>query len=385
MITINQRLGALATGLAFCAPAMAHHSFTMFDQTTKVEIHGVVADVQWTNPHVWVEVDVPGPDGRTERWGIEFTSRVHLTRRGWTRTTVNPGDEVTFTLSPYRDGRPGGRFWTVTLPTGEVLRDPGAQREYEASLGATELSVDPASQPQDDRDARRAAAYQVDRTRFRYAELDRLPDLGGIWHPVFGRTGGTEPMLKGEYLAAYESYQAAAAADPGFEQVGRGSNCEPLGMPGMMTMPYSLEFLVTPGKITVQQEALMQLRRIFMDGRSLPARPDPTYFGYSVGRWEDDVLVVDTVGTRPGQRLGRQGITNGANLKITERIYLDENDADMLHLDFTYEDPDALAEPWIQTHTFRRDEEWEMLEYVCAENDRHPVNAEGATEAQLND
>ncbi len=47
--------------------------------------------------------------------------------------------------------------------------------------------------------------------------------------------------------------------------------------------------------------------------------------------------------------------------------------------------PDALAEPWVQTHTFRRDEEWEMLEYVCAENDRHPVNAEGASEVQLND
>jgi hypothetical protein len=357
----------------------------MFDQTTKVEIEGVVAEVQWTNPHVWVEVDVPGADGKTVRWGVEFTSRVHMTRRGWTPTTLKPGDAVSFSISPYHDGRPGGRFWTVTLPTGETLRDPGAQREYEASLGATELSVDPASQPQDDRDARRAAAYQVDRTKFSYADLDRLPDFGGIWHPAFGATGGTQPELKGEYLAAFNAYQAAAAADPTFEQVGRDSNCEPLGMPGMMTMPYSLEFLVTPGKITIQQEALMQLRRIFMDGRELPVNPDPTYFGYSVGRWEDDVLVVETVGTRPGQRLGTAGITNSRNLKISERIYLDEANPDVLHLDFTYEDPDALAEPWIQTHTFRRDEEWAMLEYVCAENDRHPVNSAGATEALLND
>lgn len=380
----QRRIALLGAGILFCLPAAAHHSFSMFDQTTKVEIEGVVADVQWTNPHVWVEVDVPGANGETERWGIEFTSRVHLLRRGWTRTTLNPGDAVRVSLSPYRDGRPGGRFWWVTLPTGETLRDPGAQREYEASIGATERSVDPASQPQDDRDARRAAAFQVDRKQFSYAELDQLPDFGGIWHPAFGQTGGTEPQLKGQYLAAYEAYSAAAAADPGFEQVGRGSNCEPLGMPGMMTMPYSLEFLMTPGKITVQQEALMQLRRIFMDGRALPATPDPTYSGYSVGRWEGDVLVVETVGTRPGQRLGRQGITNSANLKITERIYLDEDNPDVLHLDFTYEDPAALEEPWIQTHTFRRDEEWEMLEYVCAENDRHPVSAAGISEAQLN-
>ena len=383
MLRTDRRLMVFIAGIVFGLPASAHHSFTMFDQTKKVEISGTVAEVQWTNPHVWVELDVPGDDGQVTRWGVEFTSRVHMTRRGWTSTTINPGDEVTFVISPYRDGQPGGRFWTVTLPSGETLRDPGAQREYEASLGKKELSVDPASQPQDDRDARRAGAFQVDRAQFSYADLDSLPDLGGIWHPAFGRTGGGEPKLKGEYLAAYEAYRAQAAADPGFERVGRGSNCEPLGMPGMMTMPYSLEFLVTPGKITVQQEALMQLRRIFMDGRALPVDPEPTYFGYSVGRWDGDVLIVETVGTRPGQRLSRQGITNGPHLKITERIYLDGDDPDVLHLDFTYEDPDALAEPWVQTHTFRRDNEWELLEYVCAENDRHPVNEQGATEAVL--
>jgi hypothetical protein len=196
MRTIHRLLTASTLGTLICLPASAHHSFNMFDQTTKVEITGKVADVQWTNPHVWIEVDVPEENGEVTRWGVEFTSRVHMTRRGWTSTTVNPGDEVTFTLSPYRDGRPGGRFWTVTLPTGETLRDPGAQREYEASLGATELSVDPASQPQDDVTARRAAALQVDRTRFRYAALDALPDLGGIWHPAFGRPGGTEPKLR---------------------------------------------------------------------------------------------------------------------------------------------------------------------------------------------
>ncbi len=357
----------------------------MFDMDSKVQVDGVVADVQWTNPHVWVEVDVPGPDGEPVRWGVEFTSRVHMTRRGWTRTTLNPGDEVSFMISPYRDGRPGGRFWTVTLPTGVVLRDPGAQRQFELSVAAEELSVDPASQPRDGRDARRASAAQVDRTNLSYAALDAWPDFGGIWHPSFGRVGGTEPKLKGEYLAAYNAITAATAADPGFEQIERLSNCEPLGMPGMMTMPYSLEFLFTPGKITVQQEALMQVRRIFVDGRALPVEPDPTYFGYSVGRWDGDVLVVETVGTRAGQRLGIQGITNGPRLKITERIYLDTDNSDLLHVDFSFEDPDALAEPWVRTHTFRRDNEWEMLEYVCAENDRHPVNEAGASEALLND
>ena len=380
----TSRLIAFAALSCFGLPALAHHSMAMFDRTTKVEISGVVADVQWTNPHVWIEVDVPDEAGGSERWAIEFTSRVHLTRRGWTRTTVNPGDEVTFTMSPYRDGRPGGRFWTVTLPDGETLRDPGAQREYELAMGTDSLSVDPASQPEDDRTARRAAALQVNHSQHSYAALAQWPEFRGIWHPSFA-VGGNEPQLKGEYLAAWEEFQELAAADPRHEVVGRDSNCEPLGMPGMMTMPYSLEFLYTPGKITVQQEAPMSIRRIFMDGRPLPENPDPTYAGYSVGRWEGDVLVVETVGTRAGQRLGTAGITNGPRLKITERIYLDEDNPDVLHLDFTFEDPDALAQPWVRTHVFNRDSEWAMLEYICSENDRHPVNESGQSEAVLND
>lgn len=118
--------------------ARAHHSFSMFDMDSKVTIEGVVAEVQWTNPHVWIEVDVAQGNGETVRWGIEFTSRVHLTRRGFTRTTVNVGDELTFVLSPYQDGRPGGRFWTVTLPSGAIIRDPAAQREFNRAQAEVE-------------------------------------------------------------------------------------------------------------------------------------------------------------------------------------------------------------------------------------------------------
>ncbi len=121
---------SLLAAVALIGRAGAHHSFSMFDMDSKLTFTGVVAEVQWTNPHVWIEVDVPD-DGGTTRYGVEFTSRVHLTRRGFTRTTVNPGDEVTFVVSPYFDGRPGGRFWTVTLPSGEIVRDPGAQRAWE--------------------------------------------------------------------------------------------------------------------------------------------------------------------------------------------------------------------------------------------------------------
>jgi hypothetical protein len=107
-------------------PALAHHSFAMFDQTTKVEVTGIVGEVQWTNPHVWIMVDVPQDDGTAVRWGVEFTSKVHLTRRGFSPDMLNLGDEVTFSVSPYADGSPGGRFFWVQLASGKYYCDVGA-------------------------------------------------------------------------------------------------------------------------------------------------------------------------------------------------------------------------------------------------------------------
>jgi hypothetical protein len=222
-------------------------------------------------------------------------------------------------------------------------------------------------------------AHPANSDKASYTELDKLPDWRGLWFPVIGRVGGTEPVLIGEAKKTWEMHQAKLKADPHYEVPETADNCEPDGMPALMTFPYNLEFLFTPGKVTVVQEALMQVRRIFTDGRSLPKRDelDPNYFGYSVGRWEGETLVVTTIGTKPEQRLGLAGITNSDQLTITERIYLDPNDRELLHLDFTFEDPRVLAEPWKRTHTFRRDRTWEQIEYICVQNNRHLIDEKG--------
>jgi hypothetical protein len=229
--------------------------------------------------------------------------------------------------------------------------------------------------------AQDSKVYPANSDKVSYAGLDKLPDWRGLWFPVIGKVGGDQPSLIGEAKKTYEMHQARLAADPHYEVPETGNNCEPDGMPSLMTFPYNLEFLFTPGKITVVQEALMQVRRIFMDGRPLPKRDelDPNYFGFSVGRWEGETLVVTTIGTRAGQRLGIAGITNSDQLTITERIYLDPKDRDLMHLDFTFEDPMVLAKPWVRTHTFRRDRTWEQIEYICAQNNRHLIDEKGQT------
>jgi hypothetical protein len=114
-----------------CLPAslaLAHHSFSMFDQSKKVTHTGKVSEVQWTNPHVWIFIDVP-VEGGSERWGMEFTSKVHLARRGFSSDMVKVGDDVEFTVSPYANGQPGGRFYTIRMANGLYYCDVGAAQQ----------------------------------------------------------------------------------------------------------------------------------------------------------------------------------------------------------------------------------------------------------------
>src|SRR4051812_20799160 len=100
------RSAILAVAMAGAAGvAAAHHSFAAFDLTQEKTVSGVVQKVDWTNPHIWIYVDVPGPNGATERYAFEGMTPNYLNRRGWTRQTVQPGMAFTVTYRPMRDGK----------------------------------------------------------------------------------------------------------------------------------------------------------------------------------------------------------------------------------------------------------------------------------------
>ena len=107
--------------------ANAHHSFSVFNMQADMEITGVVREVQWTNPHIWIWVDVTDDSGNVVTWGLEGMSPNFLARRGWTRTTLEAGDEITASLRPLKSGEPGGMFIRTTTPDGIVLGMGGAQ------------------------------------------------------------------------------------------------------------------------------------------------------------------------------------------------------------------------------------------------------------------
>jgi hypothetical protein len=107
---------------AVATSAWSHHAAApVFDLNTEKTITGVVKQVDWTNPHIWVWVDVQNAAGQAETWGFEGMSPNFLTRRGWTRTSLLPGMRITVTFRPLRDGKAGGMFITGKLEDGKVL------------------------------------------------------------------------------------------------------------------------------------------------------------------------------------------------------------------------------------------------------------------------
>jgi hypothetical protein len=117
-------------GIAFtmsAIPAVAHHSFAMFDAEKKMTLDGTVKEFQWTNPHSWILLTVSDTQGKAEQWAIEMGGPSGLARQGWVPKTLTPGMKVQAVIHPLRDGTPGGQFMAVTLPDGTQLGNPNAR------------------------------------------------------------------------------------------------------------------------------------------------------------------------------------------------------------------------------------------------------------------
>jgi hypothetical protein len=213
------------------------------------------------------------------------------------------------------------------------------------------------------------------------------PDLSGVWEVTFGvrtRPGPgmpEQPSLTPEYAQKLSDFKAAQAR--GEDQDTPQANCVPPGMPGIMNQPYPMELLFTPGKVTIVIEAYSQTRRIFLDGRKHPEDPDLTYNGHSIGHWEGDTLVVDSVGFTPDTALGpSQGYRHSDQMHIVERFRLTA--PDMMEVVTTVDDPKALTRPVTGTKVLKRHPDWDIAEYICEQNNRNLATDKGKAGIILN-
>jgi hypothetical protein len=211
-----------------------------------------------------------------------------------------------------------------------------------------------------------------------------LPDWNGIWlrqgsinfdPNVPGEQVDTGAPLTPEYAARYQQKLAARAA--GKPTGDPTAACLPGGMPRVMNMVYPMELFINPGQVTIIAEWDNQVRRIFTDGRGHPADPDPTFQGHSIGHWEGNELVVDTVAIRSDTVLTQAGMEHSDVTRVAERFRMR---GDTLEDELTLIDPKMLTKPWTVIKRFKRAPKgFDMMEYVCEDNNRNPIDANGVT------
>ncbi|MEO0061939.1 MAG: hypothetical protein RLZZ08_499 [Pseudomonadota bacterium] len=273
--------------------------------------------------------------------------------------------------------RGAGRFMAGTAAMALALGAAGPLQAKEQAKGAPQPAPAPAANAAAPVSAE--AAQPIPRASG-YAKLEQLPDFSGVWNPdwsaLFASAGGRRPVdpkltpAAQAKLDAFRAKQAKEGVDQ-FKQV----HCIPPGMPGIMRQPYPIEFLFTPGRVTIFAETYSQARRIYTDGRAIPEDPDFLFNGSSVGHWDGDALEVDTVGFSPVIEIG-PGIGHSPAMKIHERIWLEK--PDLMRITTTITDPEVLTEPYVQQLAFKREKTWEIREYVCEENNRLTSGEGGA-------
>jgi hypothetical protein len=215
-----------------------------------------------------------------------------------------------------------------------------------------------------------------------YESVAQWPDWSGVWSPGVGagsRTTATPPKLTPDAQAKLDAFEAGKARGENLQT--QAANCVPNGMPGIMRLPYPIEFIYSPGRVNILIETYSEIRRIYID-RELPEDPDPFFNGSSVGRWEGDTLVVDTIGISPLVSVV-PGLRATETTRFRERIT--RVAPDRLVDEITITDPALFAEPYVMVQNYKLEPEWEMREYVCQENNRDGADAEGRPSMDLGD
>jgi hypothetical protein len=215
-----------------------------------------------------------------------------------------------------------------------------------------------------------------------WASLSRLPDWQGIWELDWKHNpgllgGGTPGPLTPSAQAALDKYVALQQKGENLQT--QDANCLPTGMPGIMTEPYPIEFLFNPGMVVMVIETFSQVRHTYTNGETHPADPDPAFNGHSIGHWEGDTLVVDTVGIDTTTRIV-PGVAHSEHLHIIERI--GKVDPDHIHITRTISDPTVLAKPWTVVLPYTR-VTGHLREYVCEQNNRDSADAQGRPDFQI--
>jgi hypothetical protein len=180
------------------------------------------------------------------------------------------------------------------------------------------------------------------------------PDLSGVWQPE--GSPSMESRAKGLFL---DPKAAQGRPDP-------DANCTLSGVPRLDLGPKPFKILQSPDEVVILYQAFTTFRQVFTDGRPLPQDPQSSWLGYSVGKWDGDALVVETVGFNDTTWLDNAGTPHSESLHVTERFH--RRDAGHLDIQITIEDPKTFRRPFTVTEHARLAPSIELTEFICLEN-----------------
>jgi hypothetical protein len=201
-------------------------------------------------------------------------------------------------------------------------------------------------------------------------------DLRGIWNNPDGRW--LSNLFKRANMTPPFTPWGAALYKERQDNFGRdrpAGRCLPHSIPNAMLVPlYPWKLLQTPEEVVVLYENFTEYRQIFTDGRDFPAQMDPTWFGYSIGRWDGDTLVVETAGLNDKAWLDDGGNPRSDEMRITEKFR--RKDFGHMEIEFAFNDPKAYTQSWSVTVPFELLPDTEIIENIC-ENEKDVVHIFG--------
>ena len=294
-------------------PLHAHHSDAGLDMESIVAFEGTVNEFVFRNPHTYVSVQSLDESGEAVDWDLQLGPVNILSRRGWRRDTLQPGDRVTVRAHVAMDGRPYGVIESIDKPGG---------------LGLVTSSGAAQAQPTT---ATIAGNWMSDRG----ATMNYPGGFDGFFHALM------TPNEKGR--AAQAAYDPLSDENPEATCIGRPT---PAALVSSSIYLMEIDIREDEDIIFIRSEAFGEERTVYMDGRAHPDPSERFVTGHSVGSWDGDTLVVDTRNFTDHRSPYQIGIPSGGQKHVVERYRLTEDGAH-IDLEFTLEDPEYLAEPMV--------------------------------------
>ena len=296
--------------------ASGHHSDAALDMNSVVTFEGSVTEYSMRNPHTYFTVESIDERGEAIEWTVQLGSAISVSRRGWTRDTLSLGDRVKVGVRPARDGRPYGLFVS--------LEKEGVPISY------SRLPAPPVAASTTTLEGR----WIVDRSSL------GADYPGGLDQLMIRELTLTE---KGRVLEA--AYSQNSEENP---ELACMTKPTPGGLIYTDIYPMEIEFIEGEEIIKIRVQYFDQERTVHMDGRAHPDADERSHEGHSIGRWEGEVLVVDTANFADNRSPYQNGIPSGARKHVVERYRLGE-DGTRMTLEFVLEDPEYIVGS--MTHT----------------------------------